>query len=368
MMVMVMAGAVGVIALAVLMVMVMVFMLMVVIVAAALMVMIVVVLMVVMMLVLIVVVIVIIVVMMMVAGAVGIVALLAVMMMVMVLVFVCLMFGPHLLQQFIGQRDFFNGGEDGLAIQLIPRGSDDGGIGVFLPEHGHGGLQLLLRHLLSPGEDDGTGGLDLVVVELTEVLHIDLHLGGVRHGDKAVELHLGNVLYGVLHRHDHVAELAHAGGLNEDAVGVELSLHVLQSLVEVAHQRAADAAGGHLGDLDAGFLQEAAVNVDLAKFVFDQHQLFTLVGFRQQLFDECGLTGAQEAGDDVDFCHGISPFQKFYTTVIIPRNHKNATPSQKIYSSSGTKKHFCTTGAIFRTFAVSETFFLTGFLLVSLSC
>ena len=191
---------------------------------------------------------------MVVAGAVGIVALLAVMMMVMVLVLIGLMFGPHLLQQFIGQRDLFDGGEDGLAVQLIPRGSDNGGIGVFLPEHGHGGLQLLLRHLLSPGEDDSAGGLDLVVVELTEVLHIDLHLGGVCHGDEAVELHLGNVLYGVFHRHDHVAELAHAGGLNEDAVGVELSLHVLQSLVEIAHQRAADAPGGHFGDLDAGFL------------------------------------------------------------------------------------------------------------------
>ena len=177
---------------------------------------------------------------MVVAGAVGIVALLAVMMMVMVLVLIGLMFGPHLLQQFIGQRDLFDGGEDG----------DNGGIGVFLPEHGHGGLQLLLRHLLSPGEDDSAGGLDLVVVELAEVLHIDLHLGGVCHGDEAVELHLGNVLYGVFHRHDHVAELAHAGGLNEDAVGVELSLHVLQSLVEIAHQRAADAPGGHFGDLD----------------------------------------------------------------------------------------------------------------------
>ena len=84
--------------------------------------------------------------------------------------------------------------------------------------------------------------------------------------------------------------------------------------------------------------------------------------FRQQLFDECGLTGTQEAGDDVDFCHGISPFQKFYTTVIIPRNHKNATLSQKIYSSSGTKKHFCTTGAIFGTFAILKTFFLAVFL------
>ena len=229
---------------------------------------------------------------MVVAGAVGVVALLAVVMMVMVLVLVGLVLGTHLLQQLVRQGHLLDGGQDGLAVQLVPGGSDDGGIGVFLPEHGHGGLQLLLRHLLSPGEDDGAGGLDLVVVELTEVLHIDLHLGGVRHGDKAVELHLGNVLYGVLHRHDHVAELANAGGLNEDAVGVELRLHVLQSLVEVAHQRTTDAAGGHLGDLDAGFLQEAAVNVDLAKFVFDQHQLFALVGLRQQLFDEGGLTGA----------------------------------------------------------------------------
>ena len=224
-------------------------------------------------------------------------------MMVMVLVLIGLMFGPHFLQQFIGQRDLFDGGEDGLAVQFIPRGSNDGGIGVFLPEHGHGGLQLLLRHLLSPGEDDGTGGLDLVVVELTEVLHIDLHLGGVCHGDKAVELHLGNVLYGVLHRHDHIAELAHAGGLNEDAVGVELSLHVLQSLVEVAHQRAADAAGGHLADLHAAVLQEAAVNGDLAELVFDQHQLFALIGLGQQLLDERGLARAKESGDNVDLCH-----------------------------------------------------------------
>ena len=273
-----------------------------------------------------------------------------------------LVLAAHLFKKLVAQRHLFDGGEDGLAVQLVPRSRQNGGVGVLLAQHRGGSLELFLRELLRAGKNDRAGGLDLVVVELTEVLHIDLHLGGVCHGDKAVELHLGNVLYGVLHRHDHVAELAHAGGLNEDAVGVELSLHVLQSLVEVAHQRAADAAGGHLGDLDAGFLQEAAVNVDLAKFVFDQHQLFALVGLRQQLFDECGLTGTQEAGDDVDFCHGISPFQKFYTTVIIPRNHKNATPSQKIYSSSGTKKHFCTTGAIFRTFAVSETFFLAVFL------
>ena len=48
------------------------------------------------------------------------------------------------------------------------------------------------------------------------------------------------------------------------------------------------------GDLDAGFLQEAAVNADLTELVFDQHQLFALEGLRQQLLDEGRLTGTQK--------------------------------------------------------------------------
>lgn len=48
--------------------------------------------------------------------------------------------------------------------------------------------------------------------------------------------HVVGLIGGVLHRHDHVGQLAHAGGLDEDAVRVELSLHVLQRLVEVPHQ------------------------------------------------------------------------------------------------------------------------------------
>ena len=216
--------------------------------------------------------------------------------------------GPHLFQQLIRQGHLLNGGEDDLAVQLVPGGGEDGGVRVLLPQHGHGGLQLLLAQLLSPGEDDGAGGLDLVVVELAEVLHIDLHLGGVRHGDEAVQLHVVGLVGGVLHRHDHVGQLPHAGGLDEDAVRVELGLHVLQGLVEVPHQGAADAPGGHLADLDAGLLQKASVDADLAELVLDEHQLLAGEGLRQQLLDEGGLAGPQEAGDDVDLGHGIKSF------------------------------------------------------------
>ena len=233
---------------------------------------------------------------------------LVVMVMMGVLGLLGLVLGPHLRQQFVCQGDLLNGGEDGLAVQRVPGSGEDGGVRVFLPEHAGGGLQLLLAQLLGPGEDDGAGVFNLIVVELAEILHVDPHLGGVGHGDEAVQLQFRGLGGGVLHGHDHVGELSHAGGLNEDAVRVELGGHVLESLVEVPHQGAADAAGGHLGNLDAGLLQKAAVNADFAELVFNEDQLFPLERLRQQLFDEGGLARPQEARDNVNFRHSIKSF------------------------------------------------------------
>ena len=298
------AGAVGVVALLAVVMMVVVLVLVVVVVIVMVMMfilimVIIVVVMVVMMLVLVLVVMMMVVLML-------VMVIIVVVVLMLVLGLLGLVLGTHPLQHFVGQRHLFHGGEDGLAGELIPGGGEDGGVGILLPQQGHGGLQLLLAQLLGTAEDDGAGGLDLVVVKLAEVLHVDLHLGGVGHGDEAVELHVRLVLHGVLHGHDHVAELAHAGGLDEDAVGVELVLHLDEGLVEVTHQGAADAARRHLADLHAGLLQEAAVDGDLTELVFDQHQLFALVGLGQQLFDQSGFARAQEAGHDVDFCHSIT--------------------------------------------------------------
>ena len=182
-----------------------------------------------------------------------------------------------------------HGLQDLLAVQLLPGGGDDGGVGVVLPQQLHGVQQLLFGHASSAAEDDGGSVLNLVVEELAEVLHIDLALGGVGHGDEGVELDV--LAVHPLDCADDVGQLAHAGGLNEDAVGLELEEHLLQSLAEVAHQAAADAAGIHLGDLHPGVLQEAAVDANFAELIFDQNQLFPLVGLLNQLFDEGGLTG-----------------------------------------------------------------------------
>ena len=198
----------------------------------------------------------------------------------------------------------FHRGEDLRAGQLIPRRGDDARLVVVLAQQVDGGLQLLLRELLGAGEQDGAGILDLVEEEFAEVLDVHAALHRVRNGHEAAHLRLGDVLFDALHGADDVRELAHAGRLDEDAVGVVLVDDLFEGLAEVAHQRAADAAGVHLRHLNAGLLHEAAVDADLAELVFNQDDLLAGEGFPEQLLDERGLARAEEAGKNINFGHG----------------------------------------------------------------
>ena len=165
---------------------------------------------------------------MVVAGAVGIVALVVVVMVmrvfiVIVMVFVLLMrmlvvmvvmrmlvlrliggvLGAHLPQQLVRQGHLFNGRQDGLAVQLVPGVVRMAASAFFSRSMATAASSFSWLIFWVRERDDGAGGLDLVVVELAEVLHVDLHLGGVRHGDEAVQLHVVGLIGGVLHRHDH---------------------------------------------------------------------------------------------------------------------------------------------------------------------
>ena len=189
-----------------------------------------------------------------------------------------------------------------LTGQGIPRGGDDGGGGVLLAQHSHRCSDLLFAGGLGAAQDDAACMADLVIVELAEVLHIHLDLVHVSHGDKAVQLHV-QVLSHALDGAGHIGQLAHARRLDDDAVGVILLHHLLQGGAEIAHQRAADAAGVQLVDLDAGLLQKAAVDADLAELVLDQNDLLARKGLLDELFDEGGLTGTKEAGENIDLGH-----------------------------------------------------------------
>ena len=200
----------------------------------------------------------------------------------------------------------FHGLQHLCAGQILPGRSDDVGGLIVLTQQSHHILQLLFTHAGGTGQNDAAGMTDLIVEKLTEVLHIHLALVGIGHGGETVEdglLHLQT-----LHSADHVGQLTHAGGLDEDAVGMVLLQHLTQCLAEIAHQTAADAAGVHFGDLNAGILQKTAVNADLTEFILDEHQLFALIGFFNELFDQRGLASAQKAGKNINFGHVFASF------------------------------------------------------------
>ena len=183
---------------------------------------------------------------------------------------------------------------------LPPGGGDQAGMVIETLQKLGGRQDLLGGGSIGAAHDDQVGIFHLVVEELAEVAHIHAALARVHHG------HLGADLR-ALHAGDglgHVTELAYAGGLNDDPVGSVILHHLFQRLGEVAHQGAADAAGVHLRDLHSGVFQKAAVDGDLAELVLDQHQLLPLIGLRDQLADQRGLTGTQKAGKNVYLGHG----------------------------------------------------------------
>ena len=275
--------------------------------AAAMLVVVIVVVVVMMVLVLI---LIIVVAIMMMAAAAMLIMVIVVVMMVLVLFFLVLVgvllvgLGSHGDQLSLEVVLGGHGLQDLLAGQGVPGGGDDGSGGVLLAQHGHSGGDLFLGGVLGAAQDDAACVADLVVVELTEVLHIHLDLVDVGHGDEATQLNI-QMLSHALDSAGHVGQLADAGGLDDDAVGVVLLHHLLQSGAEIAHQRAADAAGVQLIDLDAGLLQKAAVDADLAELVLDEHDLLACKGLFDELLDKGGLTGAKEAGENIDLGHSL---------------------------------------------------------------
>ena len=203
----------------------------------------------------------------------------------------------HLLHQIAAA---LHGLEQLHAGQVLPRGGDDARVRVEAAQDADHLFQTVRRALRRAGQQDRARVRHLILEELAEVLEVQLGLERVDDRDERVEL---DVQMRVLHRRDDVGQLAHAGRLDQDAVGRVLVDHLVQRAAEVAHERAADAARVHLVDHDAAVLEEAAVDADLAELVFDQHDLFAFQGVRQQALDQRGLARAEEARNNIDFRH-----------------------------------------------------------------
>ena len=223
----------------------------------------------------------------------------------MLLIMMVVVFMFQLLQLMGQSIPVLHGGNQLFTGELIPGSGDQRCLLIMLPEQRHGRVQLFLGNRVRTAQDDGGGSFDLVIVKLAEISHINLALGGVSncHGVAQPHLVIGDLLHGC----HHIAELAHTGGLDDDPVRMILGNHLLQGLAEVAHQRAANAAGVHLPNLDAGLLQETAVNADLAELVFDQDQFLPAIALGDHFANEGCFAGSQKAGIYVNCCQMNTP-------------------------------------------------------------
>lgn len=130
--------------------------------------------------------------------------------------------------------------QDELTIELIPRCRDDGSVGIVFSQQRHSIHQLFLTHAVRTAEDDSSSMLDLVIEELTKVLHVNFALGRVSHSNKGVQLNI--MVIQTLHSSDDVRQLTYAGRFDKDTVGMELGQNLLQCLPKVTHQAATDTA------------------------------------------------------------------------------------------------------------------------------
>ena len=142
-------------------------------------------------------------------------------------------------------------------------------------------------------EDNRAGMLDLISKKLAEIFQIHFALLGIYDRGKAVQY--GIVGMNILHGANYVTELANAGRLDQNAIGMKSFQHLGKRTAEISNQAAANAARIHFGDLYTRFLQKTAINTDLAELIFNKNDPLANVGFLEHLFDQRGFTGTQKA-------------------------------------------------------------------------
>ena len=218
-----------------------------------------------------------------------------IMLVVMMVVLVLMLQFFHLVAQVITAHQT----NDLLAAELVPGSADKADIGIE-PSKQLAGLQdSIFLCGIGAAHNDNIGIFNLVVEKLAEVSHVHTALACINNGYLCADLNALNLLNGS----GNIRQLAYTGGLDDNAVGSIIVNNLLQSLSEVTYQRAANTAGAHLGNLNAGISQKAAVNGYLAEIVLDEDQLFTLIALFNEFADKSGLACTEEAGKNIYYGH-----------------------------------------------------------------
>ena len=156
-------------------------------------------------------------------------------------------------------------------------------------------------------QQDAIGESDLLL-RLAKIIQLLVRVFGVHQGDDGIE----QVIVADILVHEkslrHRTGVGHAGGLDDDALEIELlrlalRLQFAQDAHQVAAHGAADAAVVHLDDLLARVLhQQLVVDAGLAELVFDDGDAPAVL-LLEYAVQERGLAAAQKAGEYGDRHH-----------------------------------------------------------------
>ena len=192
---------------------------------------------------------------------------------------------------------------DRLAAELIPRGGDDSCVRIQGTDDFHIFRKLLRAYALGAGEDNACGGFDLIIEELLEVPVIDLAAVGVHHGGITGKF---ESVHG-LNRAENIRKLADTGRFDDDPLRM-IGFHNLpETFFKISLQGTADTPAVDFADLNAGFLQETAVDSDLAEFVLNKNDFLIGEYFFDKFGDQGCLSGTEKSRYNICFRHKILP-------------------------------------------------------------
>ena len=135
-----------------------------------------------------------------------------------------------------------------VRIHIIPGCCDDTGVRMRFLNQNTALFDTIRREVLGTAEDNGGSRLDLVEEEFAEVFHIHAALAGVNNGCRPADFNIVMTVFGLIDRSKNLAQFADTGRLNKNAVRMIGINELVNGLLEIAGQRAADAAGVQFGD------------------------------------------------------------------------------------------------------------------------
>ena len=160
------------------------------------------------------------------------------MLIMMVMMVVMLLFCSHNLSQDFTLKILaaFDCLENLLAVKLCQRRRDDGCLLIVLTDQCDRFVNFLLGYLIRSGKEYGSRILNLIDKELSEVLEIHSGLRGIHDSNRTSDLHVRNLLCGLLNGAHHIIELSDTGGLDQNPLRLIGLHHLLQRGIEVAYQ------------------------------------------------------------------------------------------------------------------------------------